>query len=675
MPHSSPAGAASTLQFTELTLPTAHFGPPNLLPPLGDAPAQPYAPPMDDVPDEIRRNAAYGHLDTVYPYLPQDGYDRQREPRTHQAVVLDNGQLRAVFLPELGGRLWSLTDLTTGRELLFRNPVVQPANLALRNAWVAGGVEWNIGTRGHAPTTCAPLFAAEAAGPEQARHGGGAGGSVPALRMWEYERLRGAVFQIDAWLPEDTAELKVRVSVRNPTEQPAPLYWWSNIAVPERPGMRVLAPARRAFATTYDGRLATVPTPGDDPDYTYPDRSRWAGDWFFDIPDDAHPWIAAVDPDGTGLLHSSTPRLQGRKLFVWGQNAGGRRWAEWLTAPESGAYVEIQAGLARTQFEHLPLGPGAEWTWTETYQPLQVAPDVIQQASWSRACAAVETHLSRDSTRIPAQRPAADEPAADGGDAWARRAPTRLLTRGSGWGALESRRRRAAGQTALDTAAAPFPEESLDDEQHPWLALLEHGTLPEPDPQHPPQSYVAGSAWAHLLAEAPQSWLSAYHLAVLAHARGETATAHAWYTTSLDVVETPWARRGLGLLLSARGESAAAAGMLVTAATQASQVWQAAAEAAEVLLRAGQPAECRAFLDRCPEPVQARGRIQLLLARAAVQAGEPDRCRAILDAGLTVEDLREGETSYAELWRAVYPNRPLPARYDFRMSDDDARQS
>jgi Domain of unknown function (DUF5107) len=50
-----------------------------------------------------------------------------------------------------GGRLWSLVHKPTGRELLHRNPNFWPANLALRNAWVAGGVEWNLGTIGHSP--------------------------------------------------------------------------------------------------------------------------------------------------------------------------------------------------------------------------------------------------------------------------------------------------------------------------------------------------------------------------------------------------------------------------------------------------------------------------------------------------------------------------------------------
>ena len=63
--------------------------------------------------------------------------------------ILENDILRATFLLGFGGRLWSLFHKPAGRELLTVNPTIQFANLALRNAWFSGGVEWNIGTIGH----------------------------------------------------------------------------------------------------------------------------------------------------------------------------------------------------------------------------------------------------------------------------------------------------------------------------------------------------------------------------------------------------------------------------------------------------------------------------------------------------------------------------------------------
>ena len=112
----------------------------------------------DEITAKERSNIGKGMLQTLLPYKQQDSYSRERSPREFRAAVLENSKLRAVFLPEVGGRLWSLWDKRLGRELLFRNPVFQPANLGLRNAWFAGGVEFNVGIKGHTPLTASPLF-------------------------------------------------------------------------------------------------------------------------------------------------------------------------------------------------------------------------------------------------------------------------------------------------------------------------------------------------------------------------------------------------------------------------------------------------------------------------------------------------------------------------------------
>ena len=130
-------------------------------------------------------------------------------------------------------------------------------------------------------------------------------------------------------------------------------------------------------------------------DRSYPSRSSHAVDYFFDLPASTpRPWITALDGDGYGLLQTSSPRLRGRKLFVWGTGPGGRHWQEWLS-PRGGTYLEIQAGLARTQLEHLPLPAGERWSWLETYGPLQLTADSAH-GDWSSAVAATTARLSRD---------------------------------------------------------------------------------------------------------------------------------------------------------------------------------------------------------------------------------------------------------------------------------------
>ena len=76
-------------------------------------------------------------------------------------AVLENDYLKAVFLPAFGGRLWELWDRTTGENLLYTNDVIRFSNLAVRNAWFSGGVEWNIGIIGHTPLTTDALYVAQ----------------------------------------------------------------------------------------------------------------------------------------------------------------------------------------------------------------------------------------------------------------------------------------------------------------------------------------------------------------------------------------------------------------------------------------------------------------------------------------------------------------------------------
>lgn len=114
-------------------------------------------------------------------------------------------------------------------------------------------------------------------------------------------------------------------------------------------------------------------------------RHRRAVDFFFELPPEEQPWIAALDAEGNGLAQASTDRLRGRKLFVWGEASGGRRWQEWLSPGLQGdGYAEIQAGLARTQLEHLKLPGATNWHWLEAYGRVSVDPASVH-GEWTAA--------------------------------------------------------------------------------------------------------------------------------------------------------------------------------------------------------------------------------------------------------------------------------------------------
>jgi tetratricopeptide (TPR) repeat protein len=649
----------TTLDIGSTVVSMPRRGPPNPLPPLrllGDLHGEVDPAGLDE---EMTRNLAYGHVPSVLPYLLEDDYPRELEPQETRVAVLENDHLRAVVLLDLGGRLWSLRDTVGDRELLYTSDRIQLGNLGLRNAWFPGGVEWNLGTTGHTALTCSPVHAASLAPP------GGAAG----LRIYEWERMRDLVYQVDFWLGPGSRHLVVDVRVTNPNPYAVPVYWWSNVAVACSAGTRVVVPSRSAFEFTYSRRLHRVPVPGPgDQDLTYPQAAARTADHFFEPDPGRLPWIAAVDPTGLGLVQVSSRRLRGRKLFTWGTGPGGRRWQEFLTgSPE--AYFEIQAGLTRTQLEHLPLGPGASFAWSEVYAPVSVPADAAH-GRWADAVACVESAIAEAGIQAMLdQRPAA------GDDRHGAR-----LHAGSGWGALESLRRAVSGEPPSAVIDRLFPRSDLTEDQEPWVALLETGTLPPGTPR----SYVAGRRWAGLVERAADSAAARLHRGVVRwHAGRREAAVQAWEAAYALEPDSWLALRNLAAADGLLGEPGRSAERYLRALALAPDVAQLRVEAITALIAADRPAEAIELSQAAPASAFT-GRFRFLQAWAAALHGDVRLAEAILARGLDVADLREGEASLSELWLLVQrrcgeaPGRcrlsgaggahpDLPLRYDFRL--------
>ncbi|WP_405824740.1 DUF5107 domain-containing protein [Streptomyces sp. NBC_00838] len=654
---------ATSVRRAVLTLPAAPLGPENPLPALR---------PLDethsiderakrDLPRDMARQIGYEPLRTLLPVRILDGYGRDREPADFDTIVIENDRLRATVLPGLGGRIHSLHHKPTGRELLYRNPVFQPADFALNGAWFSGGIEWNIGATGHTTLSCAPVHAALVPAPD--------GGEM--VRLWEWEPLRGLPFQVDLWLPDDSDFLHVGVRIRNPHQGPAPVYWWSNIAVPEDEHTRVLAPAEEAWHFGYERSLRRVPVPEyDGADRTYPLRGEYPADYFYEVPLDARKWITSLDADGHGLVQTSTDTLRGRKLFLWGAGRGGRRWQRWLTEPGTPGYAEIQAGLARTQLEHVKLEGHDDFSWLESYGPLEADPAAVHGADWDAARAEV-------ADRLELALPRADVDAAY--EAWlpyADNEPGERLATGSGWGALEVLRGEMRGGYQLH--GTPFDESMLGEQQAPWVELFTQGTLPKPGEVVPPGPTLVAPHWRDMLETAPAEPLTEYHLGVTQWHAGDLAQAVRSWERGLKLASSRWPLlRCLAVADCEGGNPERAADQYTEAFDDLcrergdDESWTAATaslarEAIAALLTVDRPQDARRVWDRLPEETRQRGAFRLIEAQLLIAEGEKAAARALFDAGFEVADLREGAETLNEVWSSLTDD-PLPEEYDYRM--------
>jgi tetratricopeptide (TPR) repeat protein len=505
----------------------------------------------------------------------------------------------------------------------------------------------------------------------------------PVLRLWEFERRREMPYQIDFILPPGSSWLFVRVRLFNPHDRTLPMYWWSNIAMPETPRTRVLAPATAAYNHAYQGGLRRVPVPVfRGRDVTYPLHVPASADFFFDIEAERAPWLTAVDGEGVGLVQTSTAAQRGRKLFVWGAGPGARQWQRLLTEGDH-PYLEIQAGVARTQYESFPMAPRSNLAWMEAYGSLRADPGRVHGSDWAAACAEVEGQLERALPRVRLDKLFHDT------EALADRVPAQILHRGSGWGALERRRRQRAAEMPLCPPALAFDDASLTDEQAPWLALLETGHFPEADA---PGAWMVQDAWRPWLERcADDHWLIWLHRGVMRHDHGDPAGAEAAWEQSLARRRTPWALRQLAVCARQADQPERAAALWREAHELLPQLLPLAIECLDALIAAGQSSVALELAGRMPPQMAGQGRILAMRAQAALEAGFLEQAETILGQSLGIADLREGSLLLSDLWYDLQARRlavregsgvtdairqrarataVLPAHLDYRMATD-----
>ncbi len=629
--------------------------------------------------DDDELFVGYGLVNSAFPYRSLDCYTRELHTEDIPCAVLENENLKAVFLTGLGGRLWSLTDKKTGRDLLFTNPVLRFGYLATRNAWFSGGVEWNCGVWGHHALTCEPLFTAVLKD--------GSGDDV--LRMYEYERIRSVVYQMDFSLPAGAKFLQCRMRIENFDTETKPIYWWSNTAVPEIRGARIVVPADETYAMDC-GVLTKLPLPyRDGKDITYPENHINSNDNFWKTKRDRRRYICCLDSDGYGLAQMSTSRLKGRKLFVWGQRKGGARWQEYLSgAGCGGRYCEIQAGLAATQHESLPMPPKTAWEWMEFYGPIQASADKIH-GTWQEAQEEAEYCLdavfpAEEQERLLSETKKTALTRAD-----------RVISTGSGWGALEKERRLRAGQKGFPEHldfTVPETQCGATSPQKQWYRLMNEGRFPHMEPSDVPPSWMLQDEWIRMMEEAAaggggeDDWYLYLQLGVSYCAGHRYEEAYKALTRSTALRRSPWGLYALGETCRMQGDSERYVELLKEAASESGSCgrWDAslAKMAAAAMYRNKRYDMLYEFTDMLPEYIRGLPRIMLYRAFAAVNTGRYEEAESLLtaDGGLTVPDIKEGEVSMSELWflireaKAAEKGVPfdrasaeVPEQFDFRM--------
>jgi tetratricopeptide (TPR) repeat protein len=613
-------------------IPAVDLGPENPLPAFRDpAIDKPIDFEANNIPPEDRLGMGHDIGFKILPYKMQDGYSRTLRTRRFSSFILENEYLKVTVLPEVGGKVVSIFYKPLDRELLFHNPVFQPANLALRNAWAAGGIEWNTPCVGHHYLTCSPIHAARIIGLK----------GEPVLRLYAWERVKCFPYQIDLHLPKGSPFLYAHVKLTNPHDHEISMYWWTNIGMPEYPGGRVLSPAD----TAYKGLTVRDCPVIDGVDQSYATRVNGAYDLFFRIPDNHRRWEVLVDADGKGMVHTSTDRLRGRKQFAWGMGPGSRRWNEYLSRPGM-AYLEIQAGLAYTQTHTLPMLAGAEWSWTEAFGYFESDRKKIHSPDWREAYTEAEGILDGMLSREEVDRFHSYAKCVSS------LSPDEKLFAGSGWGALECKRAAANGEKCIISDATPFSEDEISNEQEPWLSLLERGRLPSLESSEEPGAYMIQDSWREMLERSLEydsdNWLAWYHLGVMKMETGDEYGARRAWAESNHLCRNSWSLRNLAVIAKKYGECEKAVDYLKSAWEIGPKISALAIELGEALIEAGMWDAFENMLGNLPDNVRDHERIRLLAAKVAIRSNNLDLAEELLDWEFAT--VREGEIVLTDIW-------------------------
>lgn len=644
-----------------------------------------------------------GSRTRILPYSLQDRYSRKRIPMQMKTIVLENEYLKAVFWPENGAKLYSLFDKKQNRELLMSNPVYQPGNLAIRNAWLSGGIEWNFGIFGHSVFTCDHLFAAVLKDDK----------GNDFVRFYEFERAKGTIYQMDFYLWEGSPLLFSHVKLYNPSDNDTTTYWWTNIAIPEDGNTRVLSSSDKVIVAVGGKSLSYEQLPNLSPfagkDLSYPHNASQSYDHFYQVPEDTKTaWEAGVNNEGMVFFDRSTAPLLYHKMFCWGNHSAGQHWQDFLSEPEQGNYIELQGGIARSQMHDKIFPANSTFEWTQCFGGACLDRDSLHQEDFVKATACMGSYI--DSVISEEELLLQNEMLKKLAEIEVKE--ENLVHLGSGWGALEQMLNDHFPKSVC------FPRSTIGPKQYPWYALLTEGKLVEESPDEIPSSWMVSQKWMALLEKSMQEkgedWYSLLHYGVMLNERMDeehiATVASRWaeypkyaemarraFLKSLEYKPSVWALRCLFCIEKEAGNFELAEYYYdkVFELPAAYIDFAFAVEYMQYLNKNEKYEKSWSLYFSLPEQMKAVDRVVLCAAQAAIRLRKIDFVSTVFEREYT--DIKEGECSLTDIWfeycalkmakeRGIKGNIqgpvldalideawdtcPPPAAIDFRMSFD-----
>ena len=305
----------------------------------------------------------------IYPYFKFHGYSAAGREQEWKMVALENPYVRALVAPEIGGKVWGAVEKSTGREFIYLNKVVKFREIAMRGPWTSGGIEFNFGIIGHAPTTATPVDYITLTNPD---------GSVSCI-VGAIDLPSRTYWRVNVRLPKDAAYLEAECLWYNPMPLNDSLYHWMTAAEDVADDLKYYYPGTHYIG--HDGSAHTWPVTEDGRDVSYYRNNNFGGSKSYHILGEYNEFFGGYfEKSGYGFghwaLHDDKP---GMKLWVWSLGRDGEIWTDLLSEGRTRNYTEPQTGLlfnqaggdsALTPFKHVDFAPQSVHRWKEIWFPV-----------------------------------------------------------------------------------------------------------------------------------------------------------------------------------------------------------------------------------------------------------------------------------------------------------------
>ena len=309
------------------------------------------------------------------------GTNEKSVSRKWKAVILENNRIKVTILPEIGGKVWGAQDKVTGHDFIYFNHAVKFRNIAMRGPWCSGGIEFNFGIIGHAPTSATPVDWCVRTN---------ADGSVSYFCS-STELICRTTWQVEVNLPADADYFLTRTIWFNGSNLAVPYYQWMNAAYSAHGNPEFFFPGSSYIGHGGDPH----PWPVDDQGHTLSNYSEnaFGSHKSYHVLNGDHTVYGVWWPDKKiGSIHENgVTQKYGRKVWLWALSREGGIWEDLLTDTD-GQYTELQSGRCfnqpgdtlKTPFKHPAFEPGATDTFEEKWGVVRDRADLAKRLNVTR---------------------------------------------------------------------------------------------------------------------------------------------------------------------------------------------------------------------------------------------------------------------------------------------------